>query len=168
MVPSTQARERIAHLTPQLKQDFPSMPGEHVEAVVESTLQRLAAHARFDHFLPLLTIRYAREALLEATGRRFVTTPHPDRHPSNAIAGVASAAMRAGTQMKEDVFAAFLRMTPDDVLMRAARERPHSGASWSALARVLDRTGSECVGDLGPAVVAAWAAQIPDVRGGRI
>jgi hypothetical protein len=76
--------------------------------------------------------------------------------------------MPGTTQLSDDVLAVFLRMTPGDVLGRAARERPHAGASWSALARVLDRTGSECVGDLGPAVAAAWAAQLPDVRGGRL
>jgi hypothetical protein len=70
--------------------------------------------------------------------------------------------------LDEDALAAFLRMTPVDVHGRAARERPHTGASWSALSRLLERTGSERVGDLGHAVAAAWAAQIPDVRGRRL
>jgi hypothetical protein len=68
MVLSTEARERIAHLTPQLRQDFPAVPGERVEAIVEHVLHRLAAQARFDTFLPLLTIRYAREELLAEPG----------------------------------------------------------------------------------------------------
>ena len=63
-VASSATRRKLAHLPVELKREFPLVPPEKIDSLVDVLALRLLLTARFDDFVPLLTHRHARERLL--------------------------------------------------------------------------------------------------------
>lgn len=64
-VASDATRRKLDHLPGELKREFPHVPLEKIDDLVDALALRLLVAARFDDFVPLLTHRHARERLLE-------------------------------------------------------------------------------------------------------
>ena len=70
-VASDATRRKLDHLPDELKREFPHVPRERIDDLVDALAVRLLLAAHFDDFVPLLAHRHARERLLEesrATG----------------------------------------------------------------------------------------------------
>jgi len=63
-VASSATRRKLEHLPVELKREFPLVPLEKIDDLVDALALRLLLTARFDDFVPLLTHRHARERLL--------------------------------------------------------------------------------------------------------
>jgi phage terminase Nu1 subunit (DNA packaging protein) len=69
--PSEATRKKLDHIPAELQREFPQIPLERIDELVDSLSVRLLLAAHFDDFVPLLAHRRARERLLEearATG----------------------------------------------------------------------------------------------------
>jgi len=56
-------RAKLDHLRGDLEREFPAVPFEQISLVVDGLAGELLAAARFEDYVPLLTLRYAREHL---------------------------------------------------------------------------------------------------------
>jgi len=56
-------RAKLEHLRGDLEREFPGVPLEQISLVVDALARELLATARFEDYVPLLTLRYAREHL---------------------------------------------------------------------------------------------------------
>jgi phage terminase Nu1 subunit (DNA packaging protein) len=63
-VVSEATRRKLDHIPGELKREFPQVPVERIDDIVDTLAVRLLVAARFDDFVPLLTHRHARERLL--------------------------------------------------------------------------------------------------------
>jgi hypothetical protein len=63
MQASPETITKLAHLTEEVRQEFPHLSAEHVEQQAKLIADELLVHANFDNFIPLLTSRYLREQL---------------------------------------------------------------------------------------------------------
>lgn len=70
-VVSEATRRKLDHLPGALKQEFPQVPVEKIDHIVDALSLRLLLAARFDDFVPLLTHRHARERLLEESAETY-------------------------------------------------------------------------------------------------
>jgi len=62
---SEATRNKLAHIPAELQREFPLVPVERIDELVDALSVRLLRAARFDDFVPLLAHRRARERLLE-------------------------------------------------------------------------------------------------------
>jgi phage terminase Nu1 subunit (DNA packaging protein) len=58
-------RKKLAHIPQELQREFPHVPVERIDELVDALSVRLLLAAHFDDFVPLLAHRRARERLLE-------------------------------------------------------------------------------------------------------
>jgi len=63
--PSEATRRKLDHIPAELQREFPQIPRERIDALVEALSVRLLLAAHFEDFVPLLAHRRARERLLE-------------------------------------------------------------------------------------------------------
>jgi hypothetical protein len=63
-----------------------------------------------------------------------------------------------------DALEHFLRLSVDDVRMRAAGHTWTGGSTWGGLLRLMERKGYDQVHELGTAAATAWAVQLAVVR----
>jgi phage terminase Nu1 subunit (DNA packaging protein) len=63
--PSEATRRKLDHIPAELQREFPQIPRERIDELVDSLSVRLLLAAHFDDFVPLLAHRRAREHLLE-------------------------------------------------------------------------------------------------------
>ena len=68
---SEATRKKLDHIPGELKQEFPHVPVERIDDIVDTLAVRLLVAARFDDFVPLLTHRHARERLLEESAETY-------------------------------------------------------------------------------------------------
>ena len=66
MIITPETAAKLGHVHERLQHDYPSLPDEVVDTVVDNAASRLLANARFDQFVPLLAHRAAREQLAAA------------------------------------------------------------------------------------------------------
>ena len=63
--PSEATRRKLDHIPGELQREFPHVPRERIDELVDTLTVRLLLAAHFDDFVPLLAHRRARERLLE-------------------------------------------------------------------------------------------------------
>ena len=63
--PSEATQKKLDHIPDELQREFPQIPQERIDDLVDTLSARLLLAAHFDDFVPLLTHRRARERLLE-------------------------------------------------------------------------------------------------------
>lgn len=68
---SEATRRKLDHIPVELKREFPQVPVEKIDDIVDTLAVRLLVGARFDDFVPLLTHRHARERLLEESAETY-------------------------------------------------------------------------------------------------
>jgi hypothetical protein len=70
-----------------------------------------------------------------------------------------------GTDARDaDALEHFLRLSLDDVRVRAEGDTFTGGTTWAGLLRLMERKGYDRVHELGTAAATAWAVQLAIVR----
>ena len=64
-VASVATRRKLEHLADDLKREFPAVPLDQIDDLVDAVALDLLHAARFDDYVPLLAHRHAREQLRE-------------------------------------------------------------------------------------------------------
>jgi phage terminase Nu1 subunit (DNA packaging protein) len=70
-VVSEATRRKLDHIPGELHREFPQVPVEKIDDIVDTLAVRLLVAARFEDFVPLLTHRHARERLLRESAETY-------------------------------------------------------------------------------------------------